>query len=120
METTEVKESKVEKKVPSKIKSIDTEGSTKKSKSIGVDKETYQILKNIIEEVEKLSGSSRIKYRDVINFALNNIKPTDYEKIYQASLTVEDKVQMEYEKFLKKQDRHYSRDEWIAWKLKIQ
>ena len=90
--------------------------------SIKVEKDTFVLLKEVKDKIEERKSNFKASADTIIMYALEKLNESDFQKVFEASLSIGEKIELEYEKHCEKNDgsEFLTKDEWIAKKLKIQ
>lgn len=90
--------------------------------SIKVEMNTAVLLKEVKEKIEVKKTEFKVSADAIIYYALEKLNGGDFQKVFEASLSIGEKIELEYEKHCEKNDgsEFLTKDEWIAKKLKIQ
>ena len=90
--------------------------------SIKVEMSTAVLIKEVKEKIEEKKTDFKVSADAIIYYALEKLNEGDFQKVFEASLSIGEKIELEYEKHCEKNDgsEFLTKDEWIAKKLKIQ
>lgn len=101
-----------------KVKKNEEKRRTNKKTTLSINASTHAKLLDLKGKVEAHREGHQIGYDSIISYLIERVKDRDIAKIFENSLSPEDKVQMEYEKYCNKNGK-IEFWEWTAMKLKL-
>lgn len=92
-----------------------------KSASIKMDIETRDILKEVQTSIESRKENFKVSIDVIIRYAIEKLNSSDHQKIFESNLSDDDIVDLEYEKYVKKQNGEnvLSQKRWLLKKAKL-
>ncbi len=100
---------------------MEKEKNTKKqgNKNISISSETFEMIKEVKGLIERKKEGIKTTYDKIIYHSIKQLNENDINKVFESSLSLSDKIDLEFGKYRTKNGVDISRDEFIAKKLKI-